>query len=102
MPVGMLEWIEAHQLPCLFKAVFGIDCPGCGFQRAVLFLLKGEWEASLAVWPGLLPLLTFLLLTGLRMAGLKKIGPGLLKNAGFVCLIIILISYLFHLIVNNH
>lgn len=98
----MLEWLEAHQLPCLFKATFGIECPGCGFQRAVILGMKGQLMASIAAWPGLLPLLIFLMLALGRMAGVKKISGEAVKNVGFVCLIIILISYLFKLIVNTY
>lgn len=98
----MLDWLEIHQLPCLFKAVFGIECPGCGFQRAVLLLLRGQIGASVCTWPALLPLLAFILLEILRISGLKKIPARLIKNTGFVCLIIILISYLLKLIINTY
>ena len=98
----MLEWLETHQLPCLFKLVFGIDCPGCGFQRAVLLLLEGKLGSAVCMWPGLFPLLVFLLLAVVRICGVKKISGELLKNIGFVCLIIILISYLLKLTVNTY
>lgn len=93
----MLEWLEAHQLPCLFRIIFGVNCPGCGFQTAVILLLKGEWGASIILWPGLLPLLLLFSMIALRITGIKKISAGMLKNVGFVCLIIILISYLLKL-----
>lgn len=97
----MLEWLEIHQLPCLFKAIFGMECPGCGFQRALLFLLRGEVDNSVHSYPALMPILIFMVLTLLRGCGLKKISSGMLKNIGFVCLIIILISYLLILIVKE-
>lgn len=93
----MLEWLESHQLPCLFRAVSGIVCPGCGFQRSVLFLLRGEWVASFYSWPALLPFLLFLGLTTLRICGVKKINNRVLKSIGIFCLITILISYLLKL-----
>jgi len=37
--------------------MYGIDCPGCGLQRAIILLLKGEFWASLNMYPPLLPLL---------------------------------------------
>ncbi|WP_443901185.1 DUF2752 domain-containing protein, partial [Odoribacter laneus] len=55
----MLEWLEAHQLSCWIKSVIGIECPGCGMQRAVLLLIKGEFLASFRIYPGLFPLLLF-------------------------------------------
>lgn len=94
----MLEWLEAHRLPCLFREFFGIICPGCGCQTACCHLLQGDWGASFKAWPGLLPLIVFMVLIVGRIAGIKKISARMLKSIGFVCLIIILISYLLKLI----
>ena len=39
---------EQNMIPCLSKSMLGIDCPGCGLQRSIVFLLRGEfWEAFL-------------------------------------------------------
>ncbi|MDM9630747.1 DUF2752 domain-containing protein [Robiginitalea aurantiaca] len=56
----LLIWMlqEKLMLPCLSKQVLGIDCPGCGLQRSVAFLLKGEFAASFLMYPALLPMLT--------------------------------------------
>jgi hypothetical protein len=59
----MINWLENHTLPCFFKSNFGIDCPGCGMQRAFIALLKGEFYQSLCFHPGLIPfLLTIIVL----------------------------------------
>jgi hypothetical protein len=34
--------------PCLFTAVFGVRCPGCGSLRALHALAHGNLEAALA------------------------------------------------------
>ena len=49
----MIEWLEAHQLPCFFREIWGIQCPGCGFQTALLLLLKGNIQAAVVSWPGI-------------------------------------------------
>jgi hypothetical protein len=46
-------------LPCPFKYVTGIDCPGCGFQRSVLALLQGDLHKSFSLYPPAIPLLIF-------------------------------------------
>ncbi len=43
-------------LPCLNKQIFGIECPGCGLQRSVIFLLNGEFGAAFAIYPAIYPL----------------------------------------------
>lgn len=44
-------------LPCFTKKLFGFDCPGCGIQRSVVFLLKGEFGAAFEMYPGIYPML---------------------------------------------
>lgn len=47
-------------IPCLSKTLFGIECLGCGFQRAVVLLFQGELKASFLMYPALFPLLIFI------------------------------------------
>jgi hypothetical protein len=44
-------------LPCPIKYVTGLDCPGCGFQRSLLALLKGDLAQSFSLYPPTLFLL---------------------------------------------
>jgi hypothetical protein len=53
------SWLQGHLLPCPFKYITGIDCPGCGFQRAVILLMQGDIHKSFAVYPPAIPLLIF-------------------------------------------
>lgn len=32
---------------CGSRALFGIECPGCGMTRSILSLARGDWERSL-------------------------------------------------------
>lgn len=48
---------EADMLPCMSKQLLGMECPGCGLQRAVALLLRGEVVESFLMYPGLLPML---------------------------------------------
>jgi hypothetical protein len=54
-----------YMLPCLNKQIFGFECPGCGLQRAVLFLFQGEFLAAFKMYPAiyaLIPLFGLLLI----------------------------------------
>ncbi|MCS6978882.1 MAG: DUF2752 domain-containing protein [Flavobacteriales bacterium] len=44
-------------LPCPSKLWLGLECPGCGLQRAFLALMQGHFEDSFRLYPALLPLL---------------------------------------------
>lgn len=43
--------MEEFMLPCLNKQLFGLDCLGCGTQRAFWLLLQGEFVAAFKMYP---------------------------------------------------
>lgn len=43
--------MEEFMLPCLNKQLFGLDCLGCGTQRAFWLLLQGEFIAAFKMYP---------------------------------------------------
>lgn len=51
----MIYWLEQNLLTCFFKSNFGIECLGCGMQRALIALLKGDVLDSVKHNVGLLP-----------------------------------------------
>lgn len=44
--IWLLLCIYGLKLPCPFKALFRIDCPGCGNTRAVLAYLRLDFAAG--------------------------------------------------------
>lgn len=36
---------------CLFHRFFGIDCPGCGMGRALIFLVQGRFQDAWTMHP---------------------------------------------------
>jgi len=52
-----ISWLQNHLIPCPFKYLTGIDCPGCGFQRSVIALIRGDLYKSLALYPATIPLI---------------------------------------------
>ena len=56
--------MEEFMLPCLNKQIFGIDCPGCGAQRAFFLVFQGEFNAAFKMFPAvyyLIILISFLI-----------------------------------------
>ena len=53
----MNKGLEEYMLPCLNKQLFGIDCLGCGIQRATALFFKGEFIAAFKMYPALYTLL---------------------------------------------
>ena len=54
-----INWLQNHLIPCPFKFLTGIDCPGCGFQRSVIQLIQGNFQKSFTLYPATIPLLSF-------------------------------------------
>lgn len=55
--LNFIKWLQVHLIPCPFKAITGMDCPGCGFQRSVIALIQGDIHGSLALYPAAIPIL---------------------------------------------
>ncbi|WP_189606291.1 DUF2752 domain-containing protein [Salinimicrobium marinum] len=56
--------MEEFMIPCLNKQIFGIDCPGCGAQRAFMLVFQGEFNAAFKMFPAvysLIVLISFLI-----------------------------------------
>ncbi|MDR7210868.1 DUF2752 domain-containing protein [Flavobacterium piscis] len=51
--------MEEYMLPCLFKTLFGIECLGCGFQRALFLLFQGDFFTAFKMYPALYSTLLF-------------------------------------------
>ncbi len=60
------ELLEKLQTPCHWKKLFGLECPGCGIQRAIIELLKGNIWESILIFPALLPLIASLIILAMH------------------------------------
>jgi hypothetical protein len=47
-------------LPCINKKIFGVDCFGCGAQRAFLLIIKGEFKDAFIVFPAIYTTILFI------------------------------------------
>lgn len=65
----MVNWLEQHLFTCMFKSMLGIDCPGCGSQRALIALLKGDLMESLNYHAALIPFIITISLLIIQLIG---------------------------------
>jgi hypothetical protein len=91
----LIGWLQNHLIPCPFKYLTGIDCPGCGFQRAVIELIQGHLHKSIGLYPSAIPLLIFFLY-GLADRFLKlDTSKNSIKKASFMIIgSMMFVSYL--------
>jgi len=62
--MGFISFLEDHLLSCQWKSL-GVECTGCGLQRSIIHLLKGEFTEAFYLYPAVYTLLlmfAFLLL----------------------------------------
>jgi len=45
--------IENLMIPCVNKILLGFECPGCGIQRSLVFLMKGEFILAFKMYPAI-------------------------------------------------
>lgn len=91
---NFIIWLEKRQVACHFYTQYNIECPGCGFQSALIALLKGNFIESIKLYPALLPLIFLCLSIASRIKFRSKWT--ILSNRIFAILscLLILINYL--------
>ncbi len=87
----MLQFFEQHLFTCSFKLFLGIDCPGCGMQRAFIALLKGNFAQSLVFNASLIPFLITIGFTICHLSFSYKNGARLIV-VFFSCTVAIMMS----------
>lgn len=79
---------------CSFQEHIGVACPGCGIQRSILALLRGEILDSVVLFPALLPLLGMFTFLGIHLVFNLKHGALVLKIFFITNSVLIIGNYL--------
>ena len=93
-------WLEQHMLTCPSKKLFYLDCPGCGLQRSLIALLKGDLAVSWKIYPPSLFILITLAMLALHLVFQFRHGALLLKIFFIITLSVITVNYIYK--VTNH
>lgn len=64
--------LEDYMLSCPSKKFLGIECFGCGSQRALAHILRGEFVEAFHMFPAIYPLLVFIALCLLNFIDRKR------------------------------
>ena len=49
----LLDDLENYMIPCVNKKIFGVECLGCGMQRATIHLFSGEFVTAFKIYPAI-------------------------------------------------
>lgn len=89
------ELFRDNMQSCFYKRNFGVECPGCGTQRAMLKLMEGDIIGSIKMYP---PILLVLLTAGFLVLHLIfrfKKGGVILKYLAICTGSIMILNYLY-------
>ncbi|MBN8567071.1 MAG: DUF2752 domain-containing protein [Flavobacteriales bacterium] len=90
--------MEEYMLPCLSKKLFGIDCFGCGIQRAVVLLFHGEFEAAFYMYPAIYSMFLFFLFIGINFLDKTRNYHKIIVAFGIITAIMMVTSYFYKLL----
>lgn len=87
--------MEEYMIPCMNKKLFGVDCLGCGTQRAFVLILKGEFADAFNMFPAIYTTLLFFIVLGLNFIDKSRNYHKLIISLGIINAVIMVISYIY-------
>lgn len=87
--------IEDWMLPCPSKKFFGLECFGCGTQRAVLLVFRGDFAEAFYMFPAVYTLLLFLLFCVLNLIDRSRNYSKILIICAIINSLIMVFSYFY-------
>ncbi|MBC7696567.1 MAG: DUF2752 domain-containing protein [Burkholderiales bacterium] len=95
----MINWLEQHLFPCFFKSHFGMECPGCGMQRSLIALLKGDLIGSLQYHAALIPFIITIIMLVVQLKIQRENGGKLVMWAFVITTGITLVQFIFRQVI---
>jgi hypothetical protein len=80
-------------LPCLNKQMFGVECLGCGIQRSLSLLLRGEFVEAFKMYPAIYTLIFLGIFILINFKAKFKNSKRIILILVAINVIIIIISY---------
>lgn len=95
--------IEDFMLTCPSKKFLGIECLGCGAQRAIVLVFEGKFSEAFHLYPAVYTVLIFLFTLGLSFADKKRKYSRILLIMIAVNLVMMVVSYYYkHFYIHAH
>lgn len=85
--------MEEYMLPCMNKSIFGVDCMGCGMQRSLLLLSKGEFMEAFKMFPALYTTILFFLVVILHFMDKSRNYLKLIVSLAIINALVLIIAY---------
>ena len=89
--------IEDFMIPCVNKTLFGVDCLGCGTQRALVLILKGEFIEAFYMFPAIYTTILFFIILGLNFIDKSRNYHKIIISLAIINAVIMIVSYIYKL-----
>ena len=92
--MGVISFLEEYMLTCHWKQHFHVECLGCGMQRSIIHLLKGEFIEAFYMYPAIYTLIILSSYTALHLKFSFKLGSKIILSLFIINTIIIVTNYI--------
>lgn len=86
---------EDYMIPCMNKKLFGIECFGCGTQRAFFLLSEGKFVEAFQMFPAIYTLILFFISITLHFTDKSRNYSTLIKLLAILNGVIMVFSYFY-------
>ena len=97
----LVDWMERNMLTCPSKKWLHMECPGCGLQRSVIALFRGDLPTSLSLYPATIPLLVMLGFVLLHLRFDFRYGAVVIKYLYFSTAVIVFLFYIYKVLTHK-
>lgn len=87
--------IEDFMLTCPSKKFLGVECLGCGAQRAIVLVFQGKFSEAFTMYPAVYTVLLFFFILGLSFIDNKRKYSSVLMTLIVINLVIMVVSYVY-------
>ena len=89
--------LSEYMIPCMSKSIFGIDCLGCGTQRALLLVLNGQFLKAFYMFPAIYTTIALFLFLGLHFVDKSRNYHKKIVYLAIINAVIMIVSYIYKL-----
>lgn len=86
---------EDYMIPCMNKSLFGVECLGCGTQRSLFLLFKGEFIEAFYMFPAIYTTILFFLILGINFIDKSRNYHKIIISLAILNAVIMVISYFY-------
>ncbi|MFO7924780.1 MAG: DUF2752 domain-containing protein [Bacteroidales bacterium] len=94
----LADWLESIAQPCFYSSFLGVECPGCGMQRAFIELIRGNFRESLILYPALLPGILLIVLLVVHLIFKLQRGALFIKILFIINAFIMVLNYIYKIL----